>query len=170
MQALSEMKGAKPYPDANFTMRFTYGNIKGYQSREAEFRSPFTTMKGMIEKDTGEAPFDAPRKLIDLQNAHDFGRYGEGDSVPVNFLSTTDIIGGNSGSPILNGNGEQVGICFDGNFEGLGNDYYYDPAVNRTISVDVRYILFVVDKFSGAQYLVNEIKTVGGAKAKAASR
>jgi hypothetical protein len=170
MQALSEMKGIKPYPDANFTMRFSYGSVKGYQSREAEFRSPFTTMKGMIEKDTGENPFDAPQKLIDLQNTHDFGRYGQGDSVPVNFLSTTDIIGGNSGSPILNGNGEQVGICFDGNFEGLGNDFYYDPAVNRTISVDIRYVLFVVDKFSGASYLVNEIKTSGGAKGKSASK
>ena len=170
LQALSEMKGVKPYPDANFTMRFSYGNVKGYQSREAEYRSPFTTMKGMIEKDTGENPFDAPQKLIDLQNAHDFGRYGQGDSVGVNFLSTTDIIGGNSGSPVLNGNGEQVGIVFDGNFEGLGNDYYYDAAVNRTISVDIRYILFVVDKFSGASYLVNEIKTVGGPKAKAAGK
>ncbi|MEP7074364.1 MAG: S46 family peptidase [Acidobacteriota bacterium] len=169
VQALTEMKGVKPYPDANFTMRFSYGNVKGYQSREAEYRSAFTTMKGMIEKDTGEKPFDAPQKLIDLQNAHDFGRYGQGDSVPLNFVSTTDIIGGNSGSPLLNGNGEQVGICFDGNFEGLGNDYYYDPEVNRTISVDIRYILFVVDKFSGASYLVNEIKTVGGSKARAAT-
>ena len=71
---------------------------------------------------------------------------------------------------MTNGNGEQVGICFDGNFEGLGNDYYYDPAVNRTISVDIRYILFIVDKFSGASYLVNEIKTVGGAKVKAAGK
>ena len=102
MQALTEMEDTSPvYPDANFTMRFSYGNVKGYQSREAEFRQPFTTMKGMIEKDTGEKPFDAPQKLIDLQNAHEFGRYGEGDSVVVNFLSTTDIIGGNSGSPIL---------------------------------------------------------------------
>lgn len=169
MQALSEMRGTKPYPDANFTMRFTYGNIKGFQSREAEYRSPFTTLKGMIEKNTGENPFDAPPKLVDLQNKHDFGRYGQGDSVPLNFLCTTDIIGGNSGSPVLNANGEQVGLVFDGNFEGLGNDFYYDPEVNRTIAVDIRYVLFVADKFSGASYLVNEIKTVGGQKAKAAS-
>ncbi len=164
MRALSEMRGVKPYPDANFTMRFSYGNVKGYQSREAEFRSPFTTMKGMIEKDTGENPFDAPQKLKDLQAAKDFGRYGEKDSVVLNFTSTTDIIGGNSGSPILNGNGEQVGLCFDGNFEGLGNDFYFDPEVNRTISVDIRYVLFVVDKFGGAGYLLNEMKLVGGPK------
>jgi hypothetical protein len=169
MQAMAEMKGVKPYPDANFTMRFTYGNIKGYQSREAEFRSPFTTMKGMIEKDTGENPFDAPQKLKDMQAQHNFGRYGEGDSVGLNFTSTTDIIGGNSGSPILNGNGEQVGIVFDGNYEGLGNDFYFDPAVNRTISCDIRYVLFITEMFGGAKWLTDEIKTVGGAKAKAAS-
>ncbi|MFM9903501.1 MAG: S46 family peptidase [Pyrinomonadaceae bacterium] len=162
MQALTMMQAKTPiYPDANFTMRFSYGNVKGYQSREAEYRSPFTTMKGMIEKDTGENPFDAPKKLIDMQKSRDFGRYGEKDSVVLNFLSTTDIIGGNSGSPILNGNGEQVGICFDGNYEGLGNDFYYDPAVNRTISVDIRYVLFITEKFGGAKWVVDEMKLVG---------
>ena len=164
MQALTEMKGGTVYPDANLTLRFSYGNVKGYQSREAEFRSPFTTVKGMIEKNTGEKPFDAPQKLIDLQAAHDFGRYGQNDTVGLNFLSTTDIIGGNSGSPILNGNGEEVGICFDGNFEGLGDDFYYDPAVNRTISVDIRYVLFVTEKFGGAGWIINEMKLVGGKK------
>ena len=120
----------------------------------------------MIEKDTGTNPFDAPQKLIDLQNARDFGRYGEGDSVVVNFLSTTDIIGGNSGSPILNAYGEQVGICFDGNFEGLGNDFYYDYDKNRTISVDIRYVLFVTEKFGNAKWVVDEMKLIG-ARAKA---
>jgi len=162
MAAMFEMRGTKsPYPDANFTMRFSYGNIKGYQPREAEIRTPFTTIKGMIEKNTGVNPFDVPKRMIDLQNAQDFGRYGQGDSVVVNFLSTTDIIGGNSGSPILNGNGEQVGICFDGNYEGLGNDFYYDPNVNRTISVDIRYVLFVTEKFGGAKWVVDEMKVVG---------
>ena len=168
MEALTAMKGGPVYPDANLTLRFTYGNIRGYQSREAEYRSPFTTMKGMIEKDTGEFPFNAPQKLKDLQAAHDFGRYGEGDSVVLNFTSTTDIIGGNSGSPIFNGKGEQVGIVFDGNFEGLGNDFYYDPAVNRTISVDIRYVLFVTEKFGGAKWVVDEMKLVGGPKARSA--
>jgi hypothetical protein len=163
MQALTEMKRLKPvYPDANFTMRFSYGNVKGYKSREAETRTPFTTILGLLEKDTGVNPFDAPQKLKDLQAAKDFGRYGSGGTVGVNFLSTTDIIGGNSGSPILNGNGEQVGLCFDGNFEGLGNDFYYDTEKNRTISVDIRFVLFVTEKFGGAKWVVDEMKVVGG--------
>ncbi|HKP70044.1 MAG TPA: S46 family peptidase [Pyrinomonadaceae bacterium] len=168
-QGMAEMRGITPYPDANSTLRFSYGNIKGYSPREAEFRTPFTTIKGMLEKDTGVNPFDVPQKLKDLQKAHDFGPYGSGDSVVVNFLSTTDIIGGNSGSPILNGNGEQVGLCFDGNYEGLGNDFYFDPERNRTISVDIRYVLFVTEKFGGAKWIVDEMKIVGGSKAKAAS-
>ena len=168
-QGLAEMRGWTPYPDANSTLRFSYGNIKGYSPREAEFRTPFTTIKGMLEKDTGVKPFDVPQKLRDLQAAKDFGRFGSGDSVVVNFLSTTDIIGGNSGSPILNGNGEQVGLCFDGNYEGLGNDFYYDPERNRTISVDIRYVLFVTEKFGGAKWVVDEMTIVGGSKARAAS-
>lgn len=164
MKALTEMEGSTVYPDANFTQRFSYGTIKGYQPREAEFRTPFTTIKGMEEKDTGMFPFDMPNKLKELQAAHDFGPYGQGDSVVVNFLSTTDIIGGNSGSPIMNKYGEQVGICFDGNFEGLGNDFYYDPNVNRTISVDIRFVLFVVDKFAGATYITKEMKINDGKK------
>ncbi len=168
-QGMAEMKGTTPYPDANFSLRFSYGNVKGYAPRESEFRTPFTTIKGMLEKDTGINPFDVPQKLKDLQRARDFGRYGQGDSVVVNFLSTTDIIGGNSGSPILNGNGEQVGLVFDGNYEGLGNDMYYDPNVNRTISVDIRYVLFITEKFGDAKWIVDEMKVVGGPRAKAAS-
>lgn len=164
-KGMAEMKGVTPYPDANSTLRFSYGNIKGYSPREAEYRTPLTTMKGMIEKDTGINPFDMPQKLKDLQKAQDFGRYGTGDSVVVNFLSSTDIIGGNSGSPILNANGEQVGICFDGNYEGLGNDFYYDPDRNRTISVDMRFVLFVTEKFGGAKWVVDEMKVVGGSRA-----
>ena len=168
-QGMAEMKGVTPYPDANSTLRFTYGNIKGYAPREAEFRTPFTTIKGMLEKDTGMNPFDVPQKLKDLQRSRDFGRYGQGDSVVVNFLATTDIIGGNSGSPVLNGNGEQVGLVFDGNYEGLGNDMYYDPNMNRTIAVDIRYVLFVTEKFGDAKWVVDEMKVIGGAKVKAAS-
>ena len=168
-QGLAEMRGNTPYPDANSTLRFSFGNVKGYSPREAEYRTPFTTIKGMIEKDTGMNPFDVPQKLKDLQRAQDFGRYGQGDSVIVNFLTTTDIIGGNSGSPVLNGNGEQVGLCFDGNYEGLGNDMFYDPDRNRTISVDIRYVLFVTEKFGGAKWIVDEMKLVGGGKARAAS-
>lgn len=169
MQALTEMEGGTVYPDANSTLRFSYGNVKGYAPREAEYRSPFTTMKGMFEKETGANPFDLPQKLTDLHAAHDFGRYGSGDSVVVNFITTTDIIGGNSGSPMLNGNGELVGLVFDGNYEGLGNDFYYDANYNRTISVDIRYVLFITEKFGNAGWIVNEMKLVGGSRAKAAS-
>lgn len=167
-QGMAEMKGITPYPDANLTLRFSYGNVKGYSPREAEYRTPFTTIKGMLEKDTGVNPFDVPQKIKDLNAAKDFGRYGSGDTVVVNFLSTTDIIGGNSGSPILNGNGEQVGIVFDGNFEGVGNDFYYNPNSDRTISVDIRYVLWVTEKFAGLKWIVDEMKLVGGAKGKGA--
>ena len=131
--------------------------------------TPFTTLKGMFEKDTGENPFDVPQKLRDLQAARDFGRYGQGDSVIVNFLSTVDIIGGNSGSPVLNGSGEQVGLAFDSNYEGTGGDFYYEPNVNRTIAVDIRFVLFVTEKFGGAKWIVDEMSLVGGPKAKRAS-
>lgn len=165
MHALTEMRGtATVYPDANFTMRFSYGNVKGYAPREAEYRTPFTTLKGIFEKE-GPKPFDVPQKLKDLAAARDFGRYGSGDTVAVNFLSTNDIIGGNSGSPVLNGDGQQVGILFDGNFEGLGNDFYYDPDFNRTIACDIRYVLFVIEKFGNAKWVVDEMKVVGRAKA-----
>ncbi|MBA2379508.1 MAG: S46 family peptidase, partial [Blastocatellia bacterium] len=160
-QGMAEMKGTTPYPDANSTLRFTFGSIKGYSPREAEYRTPFTTIKGMIEKDTGLNPFDMPQKLKDLQAAQDFGRFGSGDSVVVNFISDNDIIGGNSGSPVLNGAGEQIGLAFDGNYEGLGNDFFYDPARNRTISVDIRFVLFVTEKFGNAGWILDEMRIVG---------
>lgn len=162
-QGMTEMKGTLHYPDANSTLRFTYGNVKGYKPREAVIYTPFTTLKGMFEKDTGVDPFDVPQKLKDLQNSRDFGRYGVGDSVPLNFLATTDIIGGNSGSPIMNAFGEQVGIVFDGNYEGLGNDIFYDLNYNRTIAVDIRFVLFVTEKFAGAKWIVDELTIKGGA-------
>jgi Peptidase S46. len=166
-KGMAEMKNVTPYPDANATLRFTYGSVKGYKPREAVTYTPFTTLKGVVEKDTGKDPFKVPEKLKELQQRHDFGRYGVGDTVPVDFLATTDIIGGNSGSPILNGNGEQVGIVFDGNYEGLGNDIFFSPDYGRTIAVDIRYVLFVTEKFGNAGWILNEMK-IAGAKAKAA--
>jgi Peptidase S46 len=168
---MAEMKrSATAYPDANFTQRFTYGYVKGYKPREAVIYTPFTTLKGVIEKDTGVFPFDVPEKLKDLQKSRDFGRYGVGDSVPVNFLATTDIIGGNSGSPIMNAYGEQVGIIFDGNYEGLGNDIFFDPNYGRSIAVDIRYVLFVTEKFANAGWILREMNIKGGAKTKAATK
>jgi hypothetical protein len=160
LQGMIEMHGgAKPYPDANRTLRFTYGEVKGYAPHDAAIYQPFTTLAGVIEKDTGRDPFDAPAKLKQLYSAHDFGPYAtpDGQNVPVDFLSTTDIIGGNSGSPIMNGRGEQVGIIFDGNYEGLGNDFFYNDAKGRAIAVDIRYVLFIADKFGGAGYLLKEL-------------
>ena len=164
-QGMAEMTGVQPYPDANASLRFTYGEVKGYSPREAVMYSPFTTLKGTIDKDTGIFPFDVPQKLKDLQKSKDFGRFGVGDSVPVNFLATTDIIGGNSGSPILNGNGEQVGIVFDGNYEGLGNDIFFNPNYGRTIAVDIRYVLFVTEKFGDAGWVLQEMSIKGKSKA-----
>ncbi len=158
---MAETKRITPYPDANSTLRFTYGKVKGYKPREAVVYTPFTTLKGVIEKDTSVFPFDAPEKLKDLQKTRDFGRFGVGDSVPVNFLATTDIIGGNSGSPIMNAYGEQVGIIFDGNYEGLGNDIFYDENYVRSIAVDIRYVLFVVEKFAGAGWILKEMNIKG---------
>lgn len=159
LSGMTEMRANKPYPDANRTLRFTYGEVKGYVPHDAAVYQSFTNLSGVIEKDTGREPFDAPEKLKQLYRAHDFGPYAtpDGQNVPVDFLSTADIIGGNSGSPIMNGRGEQVGIIFDGNYEGLGNDFFYNDAKDRAISVDIRYVLFIADKFGGAGYLLKEL-------------
>ena len=159
VRAMSEMRAVKPYPDANRTLRFSYGEVKGYVPHDAAIYLPFTTLTGVIDKDTGREPFDVPEKLKQLYRARDFGPYASngGADVSVDFLSTADIIGGNSGSPIMNGRGEQVGIVFDGNYEGLGNDFFYNELKGRTISVDIRYVLFLLDKFGGAGYLLKEL-------------
>ncbi len=163
-EGMREMRGIK-YPDANATMRFTFGEVKGYVPREAMVYTPFTYLFGTIEKDTGQDPFKVPEKLKQLYRDKDFGSYADPvkKDIPANFLSTTDIIGGNSGSPIMNGNGEQVGIVFDGNFEGLGNDFFVSPERGRTISVDIRYVLFITEKFGGAGWIFNEL-TIKGKK------
>ena len=159
VRGVSEMRGGLPYPDANRTLRFSYGDVKGYIPHDAAIYQAFTNLSGVIEKDLGREPFDTPEKLKELYRARDFGSYAtpDGQNVPVDFLSTTDIIGGNSGSPIMNGRGEQVGIVFDGNYEGLGNDFFYNDAKGRTISVDIRYVLFIADKFGGAGYILKEL-------------
>jgi hypothetical protein len=159
VEGMSEMRVTKPYPDANRTLRFTYGEVRGYLPREAISYSPFTTLGGVIEKDTGREPFNVPERLMQLFRAHDFGSYTtpDGSNVPVNFISTTDIIGGSSGSPIMNGRGEQVGIIFDGNYEGLGNDFFYNDQKGRAIAVDIRYVLFLTEKFGGVGYILKEL-------------
>lgn len=171
VQGMSEMRGVTPYPDANRTLRFTYGEVRGYVPHDAATYLPFTNLSGVIEKDTGREPFDVPDKLKELYRARNFGQYAtpNGSDVPVDFLSTTDIIGGNSGSPIMNGAGEQVGIIFDGNYEGLGNDFFYNEVKGRAIAVDIRYVLFVTDKFGGAGYILKELALKGKPKRGAAA-
>jgi hypothetical protein len=159
------------YPDANFTLRFTYGEVKSYKPRDGVTYDYQTSLAGVIEKDTGEDPFDVPEGLKELHKKRDFGPYVDQrlNDVPVDFVATTDITGGNSGSPMMNGRGEVIGLVFDGNYEGLGGDYAYDPSVNRTIAVDIRYVLFVTEKLAGAGYLFNEMQIKRG-KAMAASK
>ncbi|MDX2039649.1 MAG: S46 family peptidase [Acidobacteriota bacterium] len=162
--AMLEMKKGAYYPDANFTLRFTYGEVKSYKPRDAVFYHWQTSLAGVIAKDTGEEPFNVPAGLKDLAKKKDYGNYFDAqlNDVPVNFLTTTDITGGNSGSPIMNGRGEMIGLVFDGNFEGLGGDYAFDGNLNRTINVDIRYVMFVTEKLGGAAYLFDEMQIKRG--------
>lgn len=151
------------YPDANGTMRLSYGLVMGYSPADATQYDAFTKLNGVIEKETGESPFNSPKRLLDAARARDFARYMDltlGD-VPVDFLTDHDTTGGSSGSPVLNARGELIGLCFDGNYEAIAGDYEYDQRVNRTINVDSRYILFTLDKVMGATELLNELSVRG---------
>ncbi|MBN1938989.1 MAG: S46 family peptidase, partial [Candidatus Aminicenantes bacterium] len=157
--AILEMKKGVHPPDANSTIRFTYGPVLGYQPRDAVAYLPQTTVMGVLEKETGELPFRVPEKIKVLWKAKDFGPYADprlGD-VPACFLNTTNVTGGNSGSPVLNARGEQVGIIFDMTYESVIGDYYIIPELQRSISVDIKYVLWVTDKFSGATHLLKEM-------------
>ena len=153
-------KGGNVYPDANRTMRLSYGTVLGYEPRDAVSYRPTTHLSGAVEKATGTEPFELPVKLIELEKKKDFGLYVEqkSEDIVTCFLSNLDITGGNSGSPVINGKGEFVGAAFDGNYEALTGDFEFDPKLNRTISVDARYILFILDKFSGAKNILEELE------------
>jgi hypothetical protein len=160
LAALLDMHDGKFAPDANGTIRFTCGTVEGYYPRDAVFYKPFTTLKGVLEKETEEPPFIVPEKLKALYAEKDFGRYADPDyqDIVVNFLNTTNVTGGNSGSPTFNAKGEQVGIVFDMTYESVIGDYYVIPEFQRTISVDIRYVLFITEKFSGATHIIEELK------------
>lgn len=162
LEALAGFRGEYLYPDANFTLRFTYGSVKGFEPRDAVIYKSQTVFKGVIDKESGEEPFKNHPKLISLYQNKDFGKWADSrlNDVPVAFLTTNDITGGNSGSPVINGNGELIGCAFDGVWEALTGDWKFEDSVNRTIAVDSRYVLFVLDKFSGAQNLLKEMVIV----------
>ncbi|MFN3405727.1 MAG: S46 family peptidase [Cytophagaceae bacterium] len=159
LKALKEKRqNEKMYPDANFSMRVTYGNVKSYHAKDGVIYNYYTTIEGIIEKkDSTNEEFIVPAKLVELYKKKDYGRYGMNNTLPVNFISNTDITGGNSGSPVLNARGELIGCAFDGNWEAMSGDIIFEPELQRTISVDIRYILFIVDKFAGAGHLINEM-------------
>lgn len=159
ISALYAWKGSGLYPDANRTIRFSYGRVKGYSPRDAVYYSPFTFIKGMKEKDTGKVPFDMPAKVKELYKNKDFGRWtfpGKND-VPIAYLHTVDSTGGNSGSPVLNAKGELVGILFDGNYESMTGDWKYEPSITRSISVDIRYVMFITEKLGKADNILKEL-------------
>ncbi len=147
------------YPDANSTKRLSIGEVKGYSPGDAVHYDPITTLTGVIEKYTGEDPFDFPEEIIAMYESKDLGKHIDPKSgdVPVCFLTTNDVTGGNSGSPILNGRGEIIGLVFDGNYESISADYQFIPKLTRTINVDSRYVLFVLKKYANATELLGEL-------------
>jgi hypothetical protein len=146
------------YPDANSTMRLTYGKVMDYYPADAVHYDYITTLDGVMEKeDPTNEEFIVPEKLKQLYEARDYGRYAENGKMIVCFLTNTDITGGNSGSPVINGNGELIGIAFDGNWEAMSGDIAFEPELQRTINVDIRYVLFVIDKYAGATNLIKEM-------------
>ena len=158
--------GMNKASDANSTMRFTYGNVLSYSPANAAHYDYITTLEGVMEKevktDDKNHEFYVPKKLKDLYEAQDFGPYARKSDgkLPVGFLSNNDITGGNSGSPVINAYGELIGTAFDGNWEAMSGDIYFEPNIQRTISVDIRYTLFIIDKYAGAKHLIDEMNLV----------
>jgi len=149
------------YPDANFTLRVSYGQVKGYDARDAVEYKHFTTLEGIMEKDNPDIyDYRVPAKLKELYANKDYGRYEVDGTVPVCFVATNHTTGGNSGSPVLNADGHLIGINFDRAWEGVMSDLMFNPEQCRNISLDMRYVLFIVDKMAGAGYLLDEMTIV----------
>jgi hypothetical protein len=160
MAGIMKMKKGEPlYADANLTLRFTYGKIEGYQPKDGVLYKHFTTLSGIMEKDNpANYDYDVPDRLRMLFETKDFGRYESNGDVPVCFTASNHTSGGNSGSPVINASGELIGINFDRGWEGTMSDIMFDPDMCRNISLDIRYALFIIDKFGGAGYLLNEME------------
>ena len=155
------------FPDANSTLRVTYGKIKGYKPNDAIVYEPFTYLDGVMEKYIpGDYEYDVSKKLIDLYNKKDYGVYGVNGKMPLDFIATNHTTGGNSGSPALDAKGNLIGLNFDRVWEGTMSDIYYSPKICRNIMVDIRYILFIIDKFAGAENLIKELKIITSDKIK----
>jgi hypothetical protein len=149
------------YPDANSTMRMSYGQVLDYYPADAVHYDYVTTLKGVMQKeDPDNDEFIVEKKLKELFDAKDYGQYGENGEMVVCFLTTNDITGGNSGSPVINGDGQLIGLAFDGNWEAMSGDIMFEPDLQRTINVDIRYVLFIIDKYAGATNLINELTLV----------
>ena len=166
MQAQIEVfKEKKFYPDANGTLRVTYGNVRGYEARDAVAYDFYTYLDGVMEKyKPGDYEFDVPEKLRTLYQTKDYGPYAVNGKLPVCFIAANHTTGGNSGSPALDAYGRLIGLNFDRVWEGTMSDINYDPSICRNIMVDIRYVLFIIDKFAGAKRLINEMKLVSGQK------
>ncbi len=181
--AYNKANGWPVYPDANGTLRITYGMVDGYQSRDALYKQPFTRLEGITAKHTGTEPFNAPQKVLDAIKEQRYGSHKvasviedpsswicklfscldkpeEFNSVPVNFLSSVDTTGGNSGSPVFNGNGELVGLNFDSTYEAITKDWFFNPTITRAVHVDIRYILWMMDEVDHADNLIEELDLV----------
>jgi hypothetical protein len=150
------------YPDANSTMRLSYGTIQDYDPKDAVTYKYYTTLQGVVDKyKPGDYEFDLPQRLLDLNRKKEFGRYASPKGfMPVCFLTTNDITGGNSGSPVLNANGELIGLAFDGNWEAMSVNIAFEPDYQRTIVVDIRCVLWTMDIYAGAKHLVDEMTIV----------
>ena len=149
------------YPDANSSLRISYGRVEGYEPKDGVRYKFQSTLDGVIQKDDSSTYFfNVPEKLKDLYSRKDFGKYAENGTVPVCFTASNHTSGGNSGSPVINANGQLIGVNFDRCWEGTMSDVMFDPDVCRNISLDIRYALFIIDKFAGAGYLLNEMEIV----------
>lgn len=156
---MKQAEGTPIYPDANSTLRLTYGKVASYSPADGIVNEYYTTLKGVMEKeDASNWEFVVPDKLKQLYNAKDFGRYAMPDGqMPVCFIVDTDNTGGNSGSPVFNAKGQLIGTGFDRNYEGLTGDIAFRPSSQRAACVDIRYTLFIIDKFAGASHIIKEL-------------